>query len=173
MDQQMMKRLGLGAKLLDRPRSIINVDGTGNKGGTLTKYTDLNITHQGTTEVQRFYITNLGNDRAIFGFPWLQTFKPKIDWGKAEIAGRTVVRTTKEEPPKWAQIARGVLTAQRITKDMQLEEGEEIHVFINRTNVTQQWAEKSLTERKDDLITETTIPKQYSEFADVFSESTA
>jgi hypothetical protein len=168
-----VKKTGTGCQTTNRPRSIINVDGTRNKGGTLTKYTDLDVTHQGTTEVQRFYITDLGNDRAIFGFPWLQTFKPKIDWGKAEITGKTMVKTTKEEPPKWAQIARGILTAREIAKDMQLEEGEEIHVFINKTNVAQQWAEKSLTKRKDDLVTEATIPKQYSEFADVFSDSAA
>ena len=30
IDKQMAKRIGIGIKLLARPRSIINVDGTGN-----------------------------------------------------------------------------------------------------------------------------------------------
>jgi predicted aspartyl protease len=62
IDKRMAKRLGIGTKPLAKPRSIINVDGTGNREGTLTRYADLLVSHQNTNEVQRFFITNLGED---------------------------------------------------------------------------------------------------------------
>ena len=37
--------------------------------------------------------------------------------------------------------------------------------------MAQQWAEKLLSQRKGDLVTEVNIPTQYTEFSDVFSES--
>ena len=173
IDKRMAKRLGIGTRPLTKPRSIINVDGTGNREGTLTKYADLSVSHQGITEVQRFFITNLGEDRAIFGFPWLQTFSPDIDWRQAKINGKTTVKTTRERPPHWAQISQIILIARCIAKKEQLGQGEEIHVRINKTNVAQQWAEKLLNDKKGELMTEATIPAQYAEYSDVFSESTA
>ena len=81
----MVDRLKIGTKQLRTPRTVRNVDGTDNKEGTLTRYTNLEITFNGRTDVQQFYIMNLGEDHAIFGFPWMQTFEPEINWGKAEI----------------------------------------------------------------------------------------
>ena len=169
----MAKQLGIGTKPLAKPRSIINVDGTGNREGTLTKYADLLVSHQDTSEVQRLFITNLGEDRAIFGFPWLQTFSPDVNWRQAKITGRTVVRTTQKPPPHWAQISQLALIARCIAKKEELEEGEEVHIRINKTNVAQQWAEKLLSDKKNKLMMEATIPTQYKEYSDVFSESAA
>ena len=99
LDKRMVDQLKIGTKKLEMPRMVRNVDGTDNKEGTLTRYTNLEITFNGQTNIQQFYITNLGEDRAIFGFPWMQTFKPKINWRKAEIAERATVKTTRREPP--------------------------------------------------------------------------
>jgi len=121
MDKRMAKRLGLGTKALKKPRTVVNVDGTSNQGGTLTRYTDLKISFERTTEVQRFYITDLGGDRAIFGYPWLETYNPAIDWKNARIeGGPTIVKTTQESPPEWAQISRIRMIAQRIAKKAHL-----------------------------------------------------
>ena len=174
IDKQMVKRLGLGAKELKIPRTVINVDGTANQGGTLTRYTDLKVSLENITEVQRFYITDLGGDRAIFGYPWLETYNPSIDWKNACIeGGPTIVKTTNKSPPEWAQISRIRMIGRRIAKKMHLGDKDEVHLHIGRTNVAQQWAEKLLSQRKGDLVTEGNIPTQYVEFTDVFSESAA
>jgi len=34
--------------------------------------------------VTRFYETSLGEDQIIFGYPWLCTFNPQIDWEKGK-----------------------------------------------------------------------------------------
>jgi len=106
MDRRMVKRLQIGTKELAVPRSIRNVDRTNNKDGTLTKYTDLQVTVNKQVQVQRFYITDLAEDHALLGFPWLQGFNPQIDWKGKEIhKTKITICTTNREPPEWAQIS--------------------------------------------------------------------
>ena len=69
MDRRMVKQLQLGSKPLAIPRSIRNVNGTNNKNGTLTRYTDLEVSIDQNTQVQQFYITNLIKDHTLFSFP--------------------------------------------------------------------------------------------------------
>src|ERR1700744_1530958 len=52
LDKRMVRRLGLGTKTLAKPRPIKNVDGTGNQGGALTKYTDLKVIRGQIAEIQ-------------------------------------------------------------------------------------------------------------------------
>ena len=80
IDQRTVKRLNIPTRRLDRPRILYNVDKTENRSGRITHYVDLEITRGIQTKVQRFYITNLGIDRFILGFPWLYEFNPDIDW---------------------------------------------------------------------------------------------
>jgi hypothetical protein len=40
---KLLKRLGLGSQPFDRPRKIWNIDGTNNKGGHVTHYTELEV----------------------------------------------------------------------------------------------------------------------------------
>ena len=101
MDRRMVKRLQIGTKELAVPRSIRNMDGTNNKDGTLTKYTDLQITVNKQIQVQCFYIMDLAEDRALLGFPWLQEFNLQIDWKGGEIHNTKItIRTMNQEPPE-------------------------------------------------------------------------
>jgi len=43
----------------------------------------------------RFYETSLGEDQIIFGYPWLRTFNPQIDWEKGKV--------TMPWPKAWAK----------------------------------------------------------------------
>ena len=126
LNKWMVNQLKIGTKELKTPRTVQNVDGTDNKEGTLTQYTNLEITFNGQTYIQQFYITNLGEDRAIFGFPWMQTFEPEINWEKAEIAGQAIVRTIKREPPTHSpHIACIILLARWMAAKRQLPAGDE------------------------------------------------
>ena len=101
----------------------------------------------------------------------MQTFKPKINWGKAEIAEQATVRTTKREPPTHSpHIARIILLARRMAAKMQLPAGDEIHYALNKTNVAQQWAE---AQYKQEGGERGRIPTQYEDFKEVFSEEAA
>jgi hypothetical protein len=59
---------------------VYNVDGTENQGGIISKSCVLCV-QQGEQQIaQRFYVTNLGQDHIILGYPWLQEFNLDIDW---------------------------------------------------------------------------------------------
>src|SRR5712671_737106 len=65
VDYKTVKRLGLGSNKLD---GMLNV------AGNITHACDL-LVSQGRKQVRtRFFVTNLGGDRFIFGYPWLAEF---------------------------------------------------------------------------------------------------
>ena len=37
--------------------------------------------------MQWFYVTNLGSDKMILGYPWLCAFNPDIDWPSCKLIG--------------------------------------------------------------------------------------
>jgi hypothetical protein len=76
MDHLMIWRLGIGTRKLPLPRRILNVDGTENIAGRLTKFCTLRVCKGDQNCLQTFYVTSLGMDRAILGYPWLRTFNP-------------------------------------------------------------------------------------------------
>jgi hypothetical protein len=41
--------------------------------------------HRQKEERLKFYITNLGKNRMILGYPWLATFNPEINWTEGKI----------------------------------------------------------------------------------------
>ncbi len=70
---------------MPHPRKLFNIDGTENKAGQLQYYTDLAI-HTGSTYVNmRFFLTELGEHKAILGYPWFSATQPKIDWKRGWI----------------------------------------------------------------------------------------
>ena len=74
------KWLQLPIKQMEEPRKLLNVDGTENKSGELKYYTDLQV-QTGTNYTNlRFYLTELGEQKAIMGYPWFAAAQPRIDW---------------------------------------------------------------------------------------------
>jgi len=58
-----------------------------NRHGTITHACDLMV-KQGNKKVQQcFYVSNLGKDRFILGYPWFRAFNPDINWANAELRG--------------------------------------------------------------------------------------
>ncbi len=74
------KWLQLPIKQMEEPRKLLNVDGTENKSRELKYYTDLQV-QMGTNHTNlRFYLTKLGEQKVILGYPWFAAAQPKIDW---------------------------------------------------------------------------------------------
>jgi hypothetical protein len=61
------------------------VDGTENKAGELQYYTDLETRTGTTTTKLRFFLSDLGEHKAILGYPWFVAVQPNIDWKKGWI----------------------------------------------------------------------------------------
>ncbi len=79
------KWLHLPIKKMSHPQKLFNIDGTENKAGELQYYTDLAI-HTGSTSTNmQFFLTELGEHKAILGYPWFTATQPKIDWKRGWI----------------------------------------------------------------------------------------
>jgi len=95
VDFKTVCRLRLGTKKLIVPRPVYNVDRSPNLHGTITQTCKLRIKQGNKEAKQLFYVTNLGKDRFILGYPWFCTFNPDIDWVKAQLQGPKVsIETT-------------------------------------------------------------------------------
>ena len=70
---------------LDKPRKIFNVDGTENKSGELKYYTDLEVQTGTTRSPLCFFLTDLGENKAILGYSWFAAMQPRIDWKRGWI----------------------------------------------------------------------------------------
>ena len=77
--------LQLPIKNLPEPKPLLNVDGTKNKSGKLLHYTDLNVQTGSNTMTLRFFLSDLGEHKAILGYPWFAATQPRIDWKKGWI----------------------------------------------------------------------------------------
>jgi len=79
------KWLKLPIKNLEKPRKLFNIDGLLNKSGDLKHYTDLEVqTGTGRTNL-RFFLSDLGEHKAILGYPWFVAVQPKINWKRGWI----------------------------------------------------------------------------------------
>jgi hypothetical protein len=121
IDWQLAKALKVQTMLLPHPQKVYNVDGMENKAGVIEKHVKLRVQQGTQNRVQMFFITNLGDPRIIFGYPWLYHFQPQIDWRKGTIDGPSWTL----EPILW-QLAQGW--------------GKITPTQINWTNVAQEWA---------------------------------
>jgi len=85
MNLSYAKWLKLPILNLDKPRQLFNVDGTKNKAGMLKHYTDLEV-QTGTTRSQLcFFLSDLGEHKAILGYSWFAAIQPKINWKRGWI----------------------------------------------------------------------------------------
>ena len=79
------KWLKLPIQHMRQTRKLYNVDGTENKSGELRYYTDLAVQTGTTNTTMRFFLSDLGEHKAILGYPWFAAAQPKIDWKRGWI----------------------------------------------------------------------------------------
>ena len=77
--------LKLPIQNLQQPRKIFNMDGTTNKSGELKYFTDLEVQTGPNRSKLRFFLTDLGENKAILGYSWFAAVQPKIDWKRGWI----------------------------------------------------------------------------------------
>jgi len=97
-------RLGLPTRKLQNPRKVRNVDGTTNKAGNITEAVDLVANHRGTKITHVFFITDIGPDDFILGYPFLEASAPVINWADAKLEDTTTLSTVDAD--KWQPIPR-------------------------------------------------------------------
>jgi predicted aspartyl protease len=104
VDIRTAERWNMPRKTLPKPRQIVNVDGTENRAGQVMEACILEVGHGENRHLQRFYITDLGFDRILLGYPWLSAFNPRINWKEGKVQERTVLRTVKDAWERWKEL---------------------------------------------------------------------
>jgi hypothetical protein len=178
IDKGTVKWLQLGTKVLSPPRPVFNVDRTHKKAGTINETIHLYVTLGDMEQRLQFYVTNLGKDRMILGYPWLKTFNPEIDWAAAKMKGRLKVETTMSKAQRTKHMALCLCriatenATPMITNLNELQshaqniiQSDEIHTSdtgeqIQKTTIAQQMAEKAYDPTK--VNTEETIPPKFA-----------
>jgi hypothetical protein len=160
INERMVRRWELPTRNLVYPRKVFNVDGTENRNGMIIKSCMLHVCHGGKQARQRFYITNLGDDHILLGYPWLEEFNPDIDWKAGAMKGPQIeLEVTSLAWQNWRQGQAAIKIAQM---EPEWEAGDEL--IICKTHFAQDWA---ITEQarkgKDKAVTVTDqgIPDEY------------
>jgi hypothetical protein len=71
-----IKQHNLGTTKLRIPRRLCNADRSKNSIGQIMEYTDLEVQTGGLSQIHRLFVTELGEDSLILGYPWLMAANP-------------------------------------------------------------------------------------------------
>ena len=119
----------LGTRRLKVPRTIINADGTKNKGGSIEAYSDLEVTTGKDTRVLQFFVADFDKDNLVLGYPWLAS-NPVIDWTKG-VASSIIIRTSgaaKKAPIEPTKAVRVAAMRTTIRDCPFLQKGDELWI---------------------------------------------
>jgi hypothetical protein len=166
MHPNFARRMGLGMKMLPKPKKIFNIDNTTNKSGMITHYLDLNVVTKGIHKEMRFLVTDIGQEEVLLGYPWLATFEPKFDWRSATMEPRFMPviissinpRTIQSQPIIASTLTEG--TKQSIVRQLE-------------TECTIRGVATDLAIQAGEQQTEAELPKEYQEFSRLFSDEAA
>jgi Reverse transcriptase (RNA-dependent DNA polymerase)/gag-polyprotein putative aspartyl protease len=166
MDSRTANALRVKKQRLLSPRKVTNADGSQNAAGMLTHYCELRVKQGDKEQVQTFFITNLGMDCIILGYPWFRDFNPQIDWTRRVLHGPQ----PRLEAKWYERMCRRQqnVAISRIITSPGYEEGDKV-IVVSRTNIAQQWAQEAQKEQK----MEQELPPQYQRWGHVFSEERA
>jgi hypothetical protein len=187
IDQNFAKNFKIN--YLDEPVKAYNVDGTENKWGMINAYVNLKFELGDRKFNEHFYVTGLGKQRIILGFPWLHKHNPIIDWKKGEITFKPFRINWRRLMEKGKQIQQ-----EQQPKIEEVEDDEELKnwttlplkenkmgvyiklletdVWIHKTNITMKLAIEG-NSKKMDKTDEQLIPAEYHKYLDIFSEEKA
>ena len=76
------------------PKILTNADGTNNKAGKITHYTELEVSTGGAEHMLHFYIMGMGGDHIVLGYPWFAASNPRPNWKEGTLAATILVRTS-------------------------------------------------------------------------------
>jgi hypothetical protein len=192
IDQNFAWKHGLWLTKLDNPIKARNVDGTENKQGTIHFYTNLRIKVGDRHFDERFYVTGLGNQKMILGYPWLQAHNPDIDWKTGKISWRNNGEKSKELIKKWKKEQKQKRKEHQPTIEEELDKekcrnwmqnvsdtvlleylGGDEEIWINsKTNLAMELAIEA-NQKKANLTPEQLVPPEYHEYLDVFDKDKA
>jgi hypothetical protein len=93
VSQRFIEEHRLGVRYMKTPCKIENADGSPNAGGNLRYYTDLTVKTGTQSHPLRFYITDIGPDNLVLGYPWFKATNITPDWKNGTIPDAITICT--------------------------------------------------------------------------------
>jgi len=182
MDQNFARKHRLPLEKLEEPLIVFNVDGTQNKKGTISHFTELDINFGTRTRKTRFLISGLGKQQLIFGFPWLERENPTINWkrgslewkrppmkfkfrGKSASLPEVIEQTLSDEPAEEEEDDKSLL----ISFISDPEAPSEILINAKATTATS----IAQQEKKTVIPLEELVPKEYHLYLHLFDKKSS
>src|SRR5487761_687860 len=170
MNIQYAKYLQLPIKRLEGPRRLFNVDGTENKSGMLQFYTDLQVQTGSQRTSLRFFLTDIGENKAILGYPWFAATQPNIDWKRGWIDHSQLPIILRAPDAAKARFLPRAINQVRTLPEEQ--------IYIGRVDIepdsNKEFTPFTFGQRQEEAEppkdTTAPIPPQYLEFTKVFRE---
>jgi hypothetical protein len=160
------KRMGLGLQKLQTPKKIFNIDNTTNKSGMITHYLDLNVCTNKIHKQMRFLVTDIGNEEVLLGYPWLATFEPRFNWRSAVIDKHILPIIISSINPR--HLEQHPTIATNISEDDKQSIVRQLEAKCHVQGVATDLAIQAGAEQ-----TQAELPKEYQEFAQLFSDEAA
>ena len=126
VSQQFINDYRLGVRYMKTPRKLENANGSSNAGGSLCYYTELEVATGGFTHLLCFYITDMGPDDLILGYPWFTAMNAQPDWKNGTIPDPITIHTLGAASGKPRHTARLAMTTPTPTRPL-LEAGEQLY----------------------------------------------
>ena len=95
VSQRFIDEHRLGVRYMKTPRKITNADGSPNAGGNLRYYTDFTVTTGTQSHPLQFYITDIGPDDLVLGYPWFEVTNITPDWKTGTIPDPVTIHTLR------------------------------------------------------------------------------
>ena len=200
IDIDFAKKNKVNLRKIEKPLKINNMDGSPNDTGAVKYQCTFFFKIGTVVHNETFYAMKCGRDNLILGLPWLNKINPKIDWEKksieindatdqtkaynrARFANQPAIRTLAEEPTypdllptdyekeppfypneNFHNYVRGVENVyMKGTGRYMKRNGKLVPLVVAKTSILGKLAQKAEQ-------VEVTLPEEYLEFAEVFSE---
>jgi len=180
IDHTTVARLRLGTKKLPFKQAVYNVDRTLNHHGTIDRACNLLVTRGNKKARQRFYVTNLGRNRFILGYPWFREFQPDINWADGMLRGPTIQMETLlfgtlQQAKKYLGDKKNEDIILKVEETLlwtgvtpsEMKGGP---IEVNQTHTAVEMAHKYAQENSKE---EVTLPTKFKEHKDLFSDEEA
>src|SRR5258705_10538531 len=82
MDKAFAQENRIPTRILNKPISVLNIDGTENKAGKITRLVTTDIEVEERVHKERLLVTSLSKETVILGYPGLETQKPAFNWNQ-------------------------------------------------------------------------------------------
>ena len=156
------------------------MDGTLNRHGTISRACDLLVSRGNKKARQQFYVTNLGCDRFILGYPWFREFQPDIDWANGMLRGPTIQMETLlfgtlQQAKKYLENKKDedvILETKKalLWPGVTPSEMKGGPIEVNRTHTVVEMAHKYAQEHKKE---EVVLPPEFKRHETLFSDEEA